>query len=141
MATKESNDQPTIFPCLYYNDAPAAIEWLVRAFGFTKRLVVPGENGTVLHAELSLGGGVILPRSARPAMGFRSPQDLPAVNQMISVYVEDPDAHYAQAQAAGAAITQELKDEVHWRGYGARDLEGNHWYFGNYRPGAAGQDN
>jgi uncharacterized glyoxalase superfamily protein PhnB len=132
-----STDQPTIFPCIYYNDAPAAIEWLARAFGFTKRLVVPGENGTIIHAEMSLGAGVIMPRSARPGMGLRSPQDLPAVNQMISVYVEDPDAHHAQAQAAGAEITQALKDEVQGRGYGAKDLEGHPWYFGNYRPGAA----
>jgi uncharacterized glyoxalase superfamily protein PhnB len=80
MSTSESNSQPTIFPCLYYNDAPAAIEWLARAFGFTKRLVVPGEHGAIIHAEMSLGAGVIMPRSARPAMGLRSPQDLPAVN-------------------------------------------------------------
>ena len=132
-----STGQPTIFPCLYYNDAPAAIEWLARVFGFTKRLIVPGEPGTIVHAEMSYGASVILPRSARPAMGLSSPQDLPGVNQMISVYVEDPDAHYAQAKAAGAEITQELNDEVHGRGYGAKDLEGNLWYFGNYRPGAS----
>ncbi len=137
MTTSESNGPPTIFPCLYYNDAPAAIEWLARAFGFTKQLVVPGENGKIVHAEMSFGAGVIMPRSARPEMGLRSPQDLPAVNQMISVYVEDPDTHFAQAKAAGAEITQALKDEAQGRGYAAKDLEGNHWYFGNYRPGAA----
>src|SRR6185436_18535689 len=49
-----------IYPALSYDDAPAAIEWLCRAFGFTKRLVVQNPDGTVAHAELSLGPGVIM---------------------------------------------------------------------------------
>jgi len=62
---------------------------------------------------------------------------LSGVNQVISVYVEDPDAHFARATAAGAEIMQELKDEDHGaRGYLARDPEGNYWYFSNYQPGA-----
>jgi uncharacterized glyoxalase superfamily protein PhnB len=50
----------TLYPALTYDDAPAAIEWLCRALGFTKRLVVPGPNGTIMHSELSLGSGVIM---------------------------------------------------------------------------------
>jgi uncharacterized glyoxalase superfamily protein PhnB len=44
-----------IFSCLYYRDAPAAIEWLSKAFGFSKRLAVPGEGGTIIHAEMTSG--------------------------------------------------------------------------------------
>ena len=50
----------TVIPGLRYRDAPAAIDWLVRVFGFEKHLVVPGNNGSIEHAQLSLGGGMIM---------------------------------------------------------------------------------
>ncbi len=126
-----------IYPTLSYDDAPAAIEWLCRAFGLTKRLVVPGPDGTVMHSELSLGPGVIMVSSSRPDKGRVSPRSLPAVHQALCVRIDDPDAHYVRAKAAGAAILQELRDEEYGsRGYMAKDPEGNHWYFGTYRPGA-----
>lgn len=126
-----------IFPSLCYDDAPAAIEWLCRAFGFTKRMVIPGEDGTIRHSELSLGPGVIMVHSPKPEEGRLSPGSLPGVNQGLCVRVDDLDAHYAQAQAAGAVIVDELEDtEYGSRGYGAQDLEGHHWYFGSYLPGA-----
>jgi uncharacterized glyoxalase superfamily protein PhnB len=125
-----------IYPSLTYDDAAAAIEWLCRAFGFRKRLVVPGEAGTVVHSELSLGPGVIMVSSPKPETGRVGPRDLPGVHQTVCVHVEDPDAHFAQARAAGAEIVQDLRDEEYGsRGYMARDIEGNLWYFGTYRPG------
>lgn len=130
-----------LYPALSYDDAPAAIEWLCRAFGFTKRLVVPGPDGTIRHSELSLGPGVIMVSSARIKPGRVSPRSLPGVNQGLAVCIDDPDAHFARAEAAGATILQELKDEEYGsRGYGAMDLEGHHWYFGTYRPGAYWDD-
>lgn len=126
-----------IFPSLCYDDAPAAIEWLCRAFGFTERMVIPGDDGTIRHSELSLGPGVIMVHSPKPEEGRLSPGSLAGVNQGLCVRVDDLDAHYAQAQAAGAVIVDELEDtEYGSRGYGARDLEGHHWYFGSYLPGA-----
>lgn len=136
----ELDTRPTIFPKLYYNDAPAALEWLVRVYGFTARLVVPGGNGKIIHAELSFGGGVIMLGSARPEAGVHSPQDLPGSHQANSVYVADPDAHYAHAVAAGAEIVNALYDAVHGRGYETKDLEGHGWSFSNYRPGVAWSD-
>lgn len=128
---------PSIIPSLSYDDAPAAIEWLCRAFGFTKRLVVPGAPGIVRHAELSLGSGVIMVSSARSEMGRLSPQSLNGVNQGICVHVDDADGHFAVARDAGAEILQELKDEDFGsRGYMVKDCEGHHWYFGTYVPGA-----
>jgi uncharacterized glyoxalase superfamily protein PhnB len=126
----------TIFPCLSYDDAPGAIEWLCAAFGFEKRLVVPREDGGVLHSELTFGSGVILVSSTRPAEGRLSPQSLAGVPMGLSVSVEDPDAHYEVAVAAGAVILKPVEDQ-HFggRGYAVRDLEGHHWFFGSYRPG------
>ena len=50
----------TVIPTLRYRDAPAAIEWLCHAFGFEKHLVVPNDDGTVAHAQLSFGNGMIM---------------------------------------------------------------------------------
>src|SRR5262249_29957622 len=126
-----------IYPSLFYDDAPAAIEWLCRAFGFTKRLVVPGPDPTVLHSEFSLGNGVIMVGSAQSDPGLLKPRSLAGANQALCVQVDDPDAHFARARAAGAVILQELKDEDYGsRGYMAKDPEGHQWYFGTYRPGA-----
>jgi hypothetical protein len=75
-------------------------------------------------------------RLGEAGKGWVSPRDLPAVNQVVSVTVDDPDAHHTRAKAAGAEITQELTDEDYGsRGYIARDVEGNYWCFGTYRPG------
>ena len=124
-----------IHPCLTYADANAAIEWLCRAFGFTKRLVVSGPDGTVRHSELSLGTGVVMVSS--PGPGQRPPGQAGGYAATISVYVPDPDQHLAQAVASGARVTQPLRDEEHGaRGYIVADIEGHNWYFGNYRPGA-----
>ena len=51
---------PTIFPCLRYRDAPAAIEWLGRAFGFEQVCAYSNPDGTIAHAELKLGNGMIM---------------------------------------------------------------------------------
>jgi uncharacterized glyoxalase superfamily protein PhnB len=136
-----SNADPVVsdvYPSLSYDDAPAAVEWLCRAFGFTKRLVVPGPNGSVRHSELSLGPGVVvMVSSARPDEARVSPRSLPGLHQVLSVRVEDPDAHLARARAAGAVVVRDLQDEDYGsRGYMAKDLEGHLWYFGTYRPGA-----
>ena len=58
------------------------------------------------------------------------------VSEALNVFVEDPDAHYVAAVAAGARVIRELRTEEYGaRGYEALDLEGHVWYFGNYRAG------
>jgi len=125
-----------IFPCLYYDDAEAAIEWLCRTFGFERKLVVPGESGRIVHSELSLGSAVVMVRSSRPADRAVSPRHQDVVNVVLSLYVPDPDAHHERARAAGAETLDGPADTGFGaRGYGARDPEGHRWYFGDYRPG------
>ncbi len=130
------------FPCLFYDDAPAAIEFLCRAFGFRRRLVVPGENGAVRHAELTFEGpdgalDVIMVGTADRSRQYISARGLPGVHQALCVRVADPDAHHARAVAAGAVVQQPLRDEDYGsRGYMALDPEGQQWYFGTYTPGA-----
>ncbi|HWY25171.1 MAG TPA: VOC family protein [Nevskia sp.] len=130
----------TIIPCLRYRDAPAAIEWLCRAFGFDKRLVVPGENNTIAHAQLTLGGGMVMLGSTDHDSEFgrliAQPGDIgERETQSCSLTVADADAHYARAKAAGARIIMELKDnDFGGRGYACRDPEGHHWWIGSYDP-------
>ena len=125
-----------IHPCLTYENAPAAIAWLCRVFGFTQQLVVPGPDGSVLHSELSLGTGVVMVSSAKPEFNRHPPRSTKGAPASLSVYIPDPDTHHKRVAAAGARVTQPLRDEEYGaRGYGVEDLEGHQWYFGNYRPG------
>ena len=125
-----------IYPSLTYDDAPRAIEWLCRAFGFTKRLIVPGPGNRVEHSELSFGTGVVLISSPKTDDHRVSPKALAGVAQALSVFVADPDAHYEVAIAVGARVVRELRTEEYGaRGYMVLDPEDHLWYFGNYRPG------
>ncbi len=60
MSNKAKNTRATVIPCLRYRDAPAAIKWLCESFGFEKQLVVPNDDGTIAHAQLSFGNGMIM---------------------------------------------------------------------------------
>lgn len=127
---------PSIFPALRYRDAAAALEWLPRAFGFLVKTVYRDEdNGTIAHAELQLGTGLIMfGQDDDRRLGGNMP-DPRASTVSIYVVVEDPDAHYAGAKAAGAQIVRGLTDGPYGsRQYSARDLEGNLWSFGTYDP-------
>ena len=144
MPTLAKNTRATVIPCLRYRDAPAAIEWLCRTFGFEKQLVVPGEDGTIAHAQLSFGNGMIMLGSALDsAYGrlIKQPDEIGgAETQTAYVIVSDADAVYAQAKAAGAEIVLDIKDEDYGgRGFTCRDLEGHLWNFGTYDPWAAPQ--
>src|SRR4051794_507238 len=136
MSGSVNDARPNIFPCLRYEDAPAAIEWLARAFGFEKGLVVPNPDGTIAHAELKLGSGTIMLGSAREDhFGMKSPRKLGGINQSIYIALADVDAHYRRAEIAGAEIVMEPHDTDYGsREYGARDHEGNLWSFGTYMP-------
>jgi uncharacterized glyoxalase superfamily protein PhnB len=132
--------EPTIVPFIRYDDAPAALEWLSRAFGFDPRFVVPGPDGTIAHAELAYGSGFVMLGTTKreDGLGIRSARELGAVNQGIYVALEDVDTHHERAVAAGAEVVYGPRDtEYGSREYGARDLEGNLWSFGTYRPGSA----
>ncbi len=128
---------PRISSSLVYDNPAAAIDWLVKAFGFEVRLRVEGDTGRIEHAELSFGDGLIMMGSGRPGTTHRkSPQSLGGANtQGLAVYVDDVEAHCTRARAAGATIatepmTSDYGDD-YWsdRNYEAVDPEGHHWWF------------
>jgi uncharacterized glyoxalase superfamily protein PhnB len=127
----------SIYPTLLYRDAGAAIDFLERAFGFATLTRHDNPDGTVGHAELHLGGDVIM-----LGTGAGDLQDAPAdfKSARVGIYlaIEDPDAHHERARAAGAEITRAPEDmDYGSREYSARDPEGLHWHFGTYAPQAA----
>ncbi len=141
MSEKSIAPAQTVFPALRYADAPAAMDWLEKAFGFERQLVVPNPDGTIAHAELLGQGGFIMLGSYRVDFyRYRTPAAAGGVTQAAYLYIGDIDAHFARAVAAGAEIVVELKDTDYGsREYSARDLEGHLWHFGTYRPGKTGE--
>ena len=128
-----------IIPTMHYVDATAAIEWLCEAFGFEEHLVVPGKDGAITHAQLVFGDGMIMLGTIRDDdLGVlqRPPKPLGGIgSQSVYIVVEDADAHYERAVAAGAEIVLDIEDQAHGgRGYSCRDPEGHAWHFGTYDP-------
>ncbi len=131
-----------IIPGLRYHDAPAAIEWLCDVFGFSKHLVVPGENSTIAHAQLTLAGGMIMLGSVQEDdLGglVKSPRDVGTNTQGAYVVIAEIDDHYQRAKDGGAEIVMEIADQDYGgRLYSAKDPEGYLWNFGSYDPWAEG---
>lgn len=144
MSTPGKNTKATIIPCLRYRDAPAAIGWLCANFGFEKQAVYPNPDGTIAHAQLTFGNGMIMLGSASRTESkwgqlIRQPDEIGgAETQSAYLIVPDADVIYARAKAGGAEILLEIKDEDYGgRGFTCRDLEGHIWNFGTYDPWAA----
>lgn len=123
----------TMYPTLRYRDALAAIAWLGEAFGFERQLVVPGEDGRVVHAELRLGDGIVMLGSVSDGSDGRLAH--PEGTTGVYVALDDVDALYARARAAGAPMVRDKQETD----YGSTefttcDPDGNTWSFGTYRP-------
>jgi uncharacterized glyoxalase superfamily protein PhnB len=129
---KTTERTTTIWPALRYRDAPAAIRFLVEAFGFEEVVSYPGnDESTISHAELRwpAGGGVMLGSGRQDSVIA----DLPPGTGSIYVVTQDPDALYERARNAGARVVRELHDEDYGsREFTARDPEGVYWSFGTY---------
>jgi PhnB protein len=122
---------PRITPYLLYADVDAALDFVVKAFGFEETVRMPGADGTTMHAEARLGEGVVMMGSPGPE--YRNPAALGGSTQLVYVYVDDVDAHCAAARAAGATITREPEDQFYGdRTYGVEDPEGHHWSFSQH---------
>jgi uncharacterized glyoxalase superfamily protein PhnB len=117
---------------VFYRDPAAALDWLEKAFGFVRSMVIRDASGALVHSEMKFGGGTIMVGSewtdyvASPAStGGRN-------TQMVHLRIgSDIDGHCSQAKAAGATIVRELEDQFYGdRTYSARDPEGHVWSFG-----------
>ncbi|WIM13570.1 MAG: Glyoxalase family protein [Enhydrobacter sp.] len=124
--------RPTLTSGVYYRDPWAALDWLEKAFGFERSLLVTDKDGNVGHAEMRFGDGLIYVGS-QWCDSVASPAVLGGKNtQSVHVQLnEGIDAHCARARAVGAEIVQEPTDQFYGdRTYRARDPEGHLWTFG-----------
>lgn len=139
MSSLAKDTRCTMIPTFRYRDAAGAIDWLCRAFGFERHLVVPGEDGAIEHAQLVFGNGMVMLGSARDDEfgALQKPLAEPGgpVSQSPYLVVTDVDAHHARAAAAGAQVVMAPEDQPYGgRLYSCRDPEGNLWNFGSYDP-------
>jgi uncharacterized glyoxalase superfamily protein PhnB len=136
------SDSPpsSVIPCIRYRDAPRAVEWLCQVFGFTPHLIVPGENDTILHGQLTLGNGMLMLGSLSNTNEYSKlivpPDQIEgAQTQTVYLVVEDADVVYARVKAAEATILIDIVDEEYGgRGFTCRDPEGHVWSIGTYDP-------
>jgi len=131
----------TVVPSLRYRDTPAMIDWLCSNFGFERRLVIPGRDDSVAHAELALGGGLLM-------LGTHIDDNYGALlttpektgglqTQTVWLHVDDADRVYSRVVESGAAILQTIGDVPQGgRAFSCRDPEGHVWQVGTYDPWA-----
>ena len=129
----------TVIPGHRYRNAHAAIDWLCKVFGFERHAVYEGENGTIAHAELTLGGGMIMLGSGKDdefGRGFKSPAELGGIEtRSVYLVVPDADAAHDRAVAAGATIIRPLQNTPYGsREFAVKDPEGHSWSAGTYDP-------
>ena len=139
MPKNPPENTPRVTPYLYYQDVAAALRFLADAFGFREKLRMPGPDGKIAHAEMTLGDGLVM--MGCPGAEYQNPKRLGQTTQSLSVYVDDVDAHCARAKKAGASIVDEPADQFYGdRRYGAEDPEGHHWYFATHVRDVAPED-
>ena len=139
MPKNPPENTPRVTPYLYYQDVAAALRFLADAFGFHEKLRMPGPDGKIAHAEMTLGDGLVM--MGCPGADYRNPKRLGQTTQSLYVYVDDVDAHCARAKKAGAKIVDEPADQYYGdRRYGAEDPEGHHWYFATHVRDVAPED-
>lgn len=131
---------PRMASSVFYDDPKAAIDWLCRAFGFELRLKVEGDNGDIVHSELMFGEAMVMVGSTHGEQPyqklFRTPKQLGGgITQSLAFFVDDCDASYARAVAAGAGTVREPRTDDYgddyWtdRSCGVTDPEGHLWWF------------
>ena len=131
-----------VIPMLSYEDAGKAADWIAEAFGFQETGRWSDDDGRVTHVNMELDGGEVM--LGYPSADYRSPRrhaqkceqarkwsETPYIVDGVHVSVDDIDAHYERAKAAGATILSALEDNpgIGQRQYRAEDVEGHRWMF------------
>lgn len=104
---------PQVTPYLSVEGAAAAIDFYTSVFGATERMRMPGPGDTIGHCELQLGDSIIMLADEAPDIGFRSPKAIGGSPVTISVYVEDVDAVFERAVAAGATALRPVETQFY----------------------------
>ena len=135
-----ATNYPDVIPMIAYEDGPKAMDWLSSTFGFTERTRMLDKDGRLSHGEMGAGQGVIM--LATPTPDYQGPRrhrticepaqkwsSVPFIVDGVLVYVDDVEAHFAQAKQRGASIITEVEADQYGKRYRAEDLEGHRWMF------------
>lgn len=115
----------TVTPYLIVPDVDGMITFLREAFDAEEKSRVAGPDGRIMHAEVVIGDS--------PVMMGESTEELPPMPCMLHLYLEDVDAAYEQALAAGATSMREPTDEFYGdRSGGVQDAYGNQWWLATH---------
>jgi PhnB protein len=118
----------SVTPYLITRGAAEAIEFYKKAFGATELMRVPASDGRLMHSELQIGDSQIMMADEHPEMGYVSPLTLGKSPVGFMLYVEDADAVYARAIAAGAKSIGSMADKEYGRSGIVEDPFGYQWY-------------
>ncbi|HTL84317.1 MAG TPA: VOC family protein [Acidimicrobiia bacterium] len=134
MAVKPIPDgSPRVVPYLTIEGADKAIEFYKNVLGATETVRMPGPDGNIGHAEMTIGDSLIMLADAAPAMNILGPNQVGGTPVTIMVYVEDVDATFARALSEGATETRPVENQF----YGDRagqfiDPFGHRWHIATH---------
>ena len=124
----------SVTPYLIIDGATRALDYYKRVFGATERMRMPGPNGKIGHAEISIGDSVIMMADEHPEMGARAPRAFGGAAVSIMLYVNDVDATVKAALAEGAKLLQPIEDKFYGDRTGSiEDPFGHHWHIGTHK--------
>ncbi len=129
MSTKSIPDgYHTVTPYLTVKNGAAALDFYERAFGADVFLRMVGPGGKIMHAEFRIEGSPIMMSDECPEMGATSPETLGGVSSSLMIYLEDVDARFEQAIAAGGIVERPVKDQFYGDRSGTlKDPFGHRW--------------
>jgi uncharacterized glyoxalase superfamily protein PhnB len=140
MTTSAKNSKSSVIPGLRYRNAKAMIDWLCEVFGFEKQVVHVGPGDIVMHAQLTLGNGMIMVGSVSNQTPvsklFKQPDEIGgAETQSPYLIVQDIEAIYVRARGAGANILSDMEErEFGGKAFTCADPEGHVWHLGTFDP-------
>lgn len=124
----------SVTPYLIVRGAARAIEYYARAFGATERFRIDAPGGKIGHAELLIGDSPVMLADEYPEMGHVGPEALGGAAVSMMLYVDDADAVFARAVAAGGVEVRPVQDQFYGDRTGTlRDPFGHVWSIGTHK--------
>src|SRR5687767_15096714 len=100
----------SVTPYLIVRGGARAIDFYTKAFGASELFRMEGPGGTLGHAEIQIGDSRVMLADEHPEMGAQSPESIGGSAVHLMIYVDDADAVFKRAIAAGAKETRPMRD-------------------------------
>jgi len=124
---------PALTPYLIVADGAGALAFYRQAFGATVRMTLQGPDGRIGHAELMIGGSLIMLADEHPAIGAVAPPTVGGTPVGLHLYVADVDAVVARAVEAGARLVHPVEDKFYGDRLGTiEDPFGHRWHISTH---------